>query len=44
MRRALPIIAPPGVNRLSLGMQALNDADLKVLGRLAQCRTKPKPR
>ena len=27
-----------GVNRLSLGMQALNDADLKVPGPLAQCR------
>ena len=34
MRRASPIIAPPGVNRVSLGVQALNDADLKKLGRL----------
>ncbi len=27
-----------GVNRLSLGVQALNDADLKFLGPVAQCR------
>ena len=26
-------IAPPGVNRLSIGVQALDDADLKALGR-----------
>ena len=29
-----------GVNRVSLGVQALNDADLKVLGPAAQCRRK----
>ena len=33
-----------GVNRLSLGMQALNDADLKVPGPSAQCARKPRRR
>ena len=32
-----------GVGRLSLGMQALNDADLKALGRCTM-PTRPKPR
>ena len=34
MRRASPITAPPASTALSLGVQALNDADLKTLGRL----------